>query len=143
MQFTNTTSDTWLSTDGHYKVTYIRDVLGVKVRPHYHALVRTMNGDRPGWGFAGRRGPYYALTTATKACERHFKYWQRALKIAHTKRLGRAERLEKLQLKAREGKSVTANRLLLNAPIWAIETVEAKVLKRLFPSARVRKSQTA
>lgn len=147
MDFTISQPNEWLSTDpeGHYRITYSSDVRGVKVRPHFHALVNvlaTPNGERPIWWFAGKRGRYYSLTTATAACQRHYKTWLRAIKLAGTGRKGRGAKIEALKVKAVNGQGVMANRLLTSVPVWARAAVDAKVLARLFPTSRKQSGET-
>lgn len=109
-----------------YIVRYVTDVCGVAVTPHYHALVQTPNGTT----FAGRRGPYRSEEQAHKACQRHERYWRRALAAK-----GKT-RLRVLAWKAKVGKGNTASFPLSIAPLWAIEMDEKKALRieRIIPS---------
>jgi len=74
----------WYDATKQYRVTCVRAVGGVKITPHYHALVKVKLPNSTMWDFAGRRGPYKTRRKAVEACETHKKLWDKALE-ANTK----------------------------------------------------------
>ncbi|MGA2059102.1 MAG: hypothetical protein ABSG67_01375 [Thermoguttaceae bacterium] len=64
----------WLDETKRYRITWITEVGGVRVPPHFYACVRIrLPNGREMWDFAGRRGPYRTFKLASKACETHAK----------------------------------------------------------------------
>lgn len=103
----------WQSEDGVYQVRFSREVAGVPVRPHFHAMFRSEAGSLL---FAGRRGPYYSESQAIKACNRHARFWKRYDRLKLKKRrAGKKAQLQELLLRAKVGKGVTLN-FILNIP---------------------------
>lgn len=92
--------------------------MGVAIKPHYQALVREYVGERKIWSFAGRRGPYRKLNTATAACEYHLKVWTAAVQIAQGEFKGRADRIRALDGRARVGTAPFRGRVMVSVPIW-------------------------
>jgi hypothetical protein len=69
----------WYDASKQYRITCVKCVDGIKITPHYHALVKLTLPKRTMWDFADRRGPYKTRRKAIEACERHQKLWEKAL----------------------------------------------------------------
>ena len=64
----------WRDETKRYRITWIREVGGVSVPPHFCACVRIkLPNGREMWDFAGRRGPCKTFKKAVEACEAHAK----------------------------------------------------------------------
>lgn len=62
----------WLDETRQYRITWTREVFGVRVPPHFYACVRIILPDgREMWDFVGRRGPYKTFKKAAEECEAH------------------------------------------------------------------------
>ncbi len=112
------TTKVWISSCGNYMIRWSREVMGVSVKPHYHALVREWAGESKIWNFAGRRGPYRKLNTAMDACEYHLKVWKAAIQIAEGEFKGRADRIRALDGRARVGTAPYRGRVFAGLPLW-------------------------
>jgi hypothetical protein len=128
----------WLSEDKQYKIVWTCECMGVPIRPHFHALVYVVAGERRAWGFAGRTGPYRKLKAAIEACEKHQKIWQAALDISKGEYKGRADRLRALDGRARAGSGVTRARLLMSLPEWVLRQAPPNLLATLYGSKKCK-----
>jgi hypothetical protein len=62
----------WLDETRRYRITWIREVGGIRVPPHFYACVRIkLPNGRELWDFADRRGPYKTFRKAVEACGAH------------------------------------------------------------------------
>jgi hypothetical protein len=65
----------WLDETRRYRITWSREVDGVRVPPHFHACVRiTLPDGREMWDFAGCHRPYKTFKKAAEACEIRAKF---------------------------------------------------------------------
>lgn len=127
----------WVSDDGHYRIVWRREVYGVKVRPGYHPLVRSINNfGFEFWSFAGARRPYKTLDLAKEACEKNRRLWEAFCKIAESERKGRADRVRALDAKATLGSGASAHKIMSVLPIWVKEAAEPFLIRILFPVGR-------
>jgi len=126
----------WYSPCGNYRVSWVAEVQGVTVTPHYFACVRCYNSpheDREFWNFAGKRGTYRVMHTAVEACEKHERLWQYAMKMSETERKGRNERLRAIVHRARIGNGVLCNSVMDSLPTWVRPIANTILMNQLFP----------
>ncbi len=66
--------------DGPYRIVWTKEVLGVRVPPHFFSLVRVRLQDgREMWDFVGRRGSYKTFKRAVECAEKHKELWTEAI----------------------------------------------------------------
>lgn len=136
---------TWLSKDRQYQIRWARECFGVRVPPHYYALVNCLQNidlGRRQWDFAGKRGPYKTFEAAVKACEKHEKVWLAAIRISEGERTGRNDRLRSLEFRARhqyikDGK-VVGQKIMTGIPVWVRNKANLVLLNYFFPRGRKR-----
>jgi hypothetical protein len=70
----------WWDASRQYRIIWTCEVQGVKLPPHYFALVkiRFPNG-REMWDFVGKRGSYRTSKRPKQQCEEHHRLWSRAI----------------------------------------------------------------
>jgi len=136
---------TWLSKDRQYQIRWARECFGVRVPPHYYALVNCLQNidlGRRQWDFAGKRGPYKTFESAVEACERHQKAWLAAIEISEGERTGRNDRLRTLEYKVRvksiRDKKVVAQKIMTGIPVWVRNKANLVLLNYFFPRGRKR-----
>ena len=126
----------WLSPCGNYRITWVSQVGGVNVPPHYFAMVRYYPhpyGPDQGWTFVGKRGPYKKMKQAVEACEKNEKLWLHAISVAEGERKGRNDRLRALDMRARIGKGPQGNRVMATLPCWVRNKANAILMNLYFP----------
>jgi len=70
----------WWDASRQYRIVWTREVQGVKVPPHYFALVKIwLPGGREMWDFVGKRGSYKTAKKARQQCEEHHHLWAQAI----------------------------------------------------------------
>lgn len=123
------TRKTWMDDDGNYRVTWSKEIAGVRVEPFYHACVRTESG----WGFAGRRGPYRTLKAAKEACEFNKSLWDKFLAVA-----GRTKVTQVRDLKDRSmvGAGKAAVSAMSDVPSWVLARADLRLIEIVFPTRK-------
>jgi hypothetical protein len=123
--------------DGDYRITWRSEVMGVRVRPGYHATVLSTN--RLGhefWSFCTARRPFKTFELAVEACEKNQRLWEAFCKIAETERKGRADRVRALDAKAKIGSGAAAHKVMSVLPVWVGAKAEPFLIRLLFPVGR-------
>lgn len=128
-----------------YRITWAKEVFGVKIKPHYHATVwtfRNLGEDHKQWTFAGRRGPYKTFEAAVEACEKHEKAWLALIEASEGDRTGRNDRLRSIEFRSRvkfvRDKKTFHQKTLTSLPVWARPKVNSILQSFLFPQGRKR-----
>ena len=65
----------WWDDSRQYRITWTREVEGIRVQPHYYALVRVRVPRGECWDFVAERRPYRTFSATQKACEAHQRRW--------------------------------------------------------------------
>lgn len=61
----------WRSDCGQYRIIWSSNILGVDVRPYYHATVKRYRVDGSAWwDYAGEHRPYRTFKAAERACKK-------------------------------------------------------------------------
>ena len=78
----------WRDETKQYRITWVREVFGVSVPPHFFAVVRVVlpNGTEM-WDFVGRRGTYKTFKKAVEACDKHKALWEAAMAASGIRKL--------------------------------------------------------
>jgi hypothetical protein len=135
----------WYSPCGQYRVSWVAEVEGVSVIPHYFACVRCYANayeDRELWDFAGKRGTYRVMKAAVEACEKHERLWKFAIETSETERNGRNDRLRAIKDRAKVGVGVHCNSAMNSMPVWVRPLANTVLLNQLFPQPRQRYAET-
>lgn len=112
----------WLDETRQYRITWTREVCGVRVPAHFFAAVRTVlpNG-REMWDFAGRRGAYKTFKKAMEECEANKRLWTKAMEASGLRQL-------------RE----LFSRLPLGMPVWVKKKIRRDLYELLTTSTEAR-----
>ena len=121
----------WRDETNQYRVTWRNEVYGVEVPAGFFACVRCVRSltDRTEyWGFANKRGLYWTLKAAQKACETGEKLWKQAMTIEGRDKVSQVRNLE---TRAMLGTYKTVYSAFSDIPVWVVNEINPCLLEIL------------
>ena len=126
----------WLDEAKRYRISWSSEYQGIRIRPCFYALVRTVASPQDlfeMWDFVGVRRGYKTLSKATEACELHERIWNAVLALGKQKNF--IERLKAIKARSIAGRGPLRRSMLSGLPKWVLPLCNRRILDSLFPPA--------